>query len=432
MKLPEKSDSARLTTRATANSIKEKIARSSKTFNDLLALFSRDDWNTIFFSESYKSFGCGDYGFFVSRLNADKFDAAVRVLFEFDKTLDETYSRDYFEREVADLLCRHQSSEASITHDEVMKFFDSLLGLPIQRYTVLRKVQGIRLASKDQMFPLGPFTIYSFTTHKALLAAKAKVSEDELFPDDKPEYLIGVEASARHHPKAVELADVLFEKFELCMRYVIGQSSDHEIGVIQYRGWSQLHHCAISEDGQAFVGSWNSGPIFAPEIDTSYFVNPQLGFDRMWSTLASSQPTSLAKRFLLAIEWLGQSYRERTRSSAFLKAAIALEVLFVVDEKAFVSASITSQISETVAMLLGTNNQDRQKIITEMKGLYKTRSAIVHSGTPEVDKEKLQRMWHLSRAAIMKVMTAESLQGMESMNDIHEFIKVQKYGFAAI
>jgi len=83
-------------------------------------------------------------------------------------------------------------------------------------------------------------------------------------------------------------------------------------------------------------------------------------------------------------------------------------------------------------MLLGADAKRRLEIVKKVKDLYKTRSAIVHSGKAEIDIQDIHRIWTFMRAAITKLMTVPSLSQLKSIEDLDDFLKLKKFGFELI
>jgi hypothetical protein len=157
-----------------------------------------------------------------------------------------------------------------------------------------------------------------------------------------------------------------------------------------------------------------------------------MGFDRVWQCLASASISEIEKRLLLALEWIGQSLNENAPASAFLKSAIALEVLFTYQEKSLINTSILAQVSENVAMLLGTDMQSRQELEAEVKRLYSMRSSIAHAGNNDVNQADLDAIQDIARNIVVKILTAESLKEVTSITEMYKYFKSLKYSCTAI
>ena len=113
--------------------------------------------------------------------------------------------------------------------------------------------------------------------------------------------------------------------------------------------------------------------------------------------------------------------------SAFLKAAIALEIIFTYNEKTIINASILSQISEGTALILGESVEERLKIETEVKNLYGLRSAIVHSGNKDISRDDHLKILDVSRNVVTKLLTSEKLMSIDSVENLYKLLKQIKY-----
>ena len=308
-----------------------------------------------------------------------------------------------------------------------------MLAKPIVNFSVLRDIHGLILKENCPPVVFGPFLIYHFSSHQQLISKKTTISPDHLWGNDALSYLIEVQVSARHSEKAIQKADILFEKFELTLKYAIGFSEDRfEVGVQNYRGWRTVRTYTISDDG-AFSSSHGKQGAYQPlPIDDPYFTSVAIGFDRVWAAIGSTNNSELQRRLMLAIEWLGQAYSEISPASAFLKSAISLEILFTHNERSLINSSILSQISESIALLLGEDTRTRLEMESKVKALYSMRSAIAHAGKTEVAQEDLFEIFRVSRAAITKLMTNNALRDLSTIEAVHKHLKALKYSFPGV
>ncbi|MCX5862131.1 MAG: HEPN domain-containing protein [Deltaproteobacteria bacterium] len=377
---------------------------------------------------AYKIFRIGGDGvsFFIEDMI--DYEESLKALFQHDKSVHDTYTLERFEQEIIKFLDKNFTTKESVDEGGSLSFFAGLTSAPISEFSVLRDVHGIILRQLENPYAIGPFTIYHFSSHQEILNSKTSLAAGGLWTDENPDYLIEAVIKARHHEKALEIADRLFEKFELLLRFAIGFNANRfEVGVLNYQGWRHRRAYIFSKDGSASSSHSGHGAYKPIPIDDPYFVSTEAGFDLMWAALASTNTTELQKRVLLAIEWIGQSYNELSPPSAFLKAAIALEILFSQDEKTIINASILSRIAESVALILGDCSAKRLKIEKEMKKLYSMRSAIAHAGKSEIAQEDLLTIFYFSSTVVMKVMTSSSQMGWNSIADVHSCLKSLKF-----
>jgi hypothetical protein len=134
----------------------------------------------------------------------------------------------------------------------------------------------------------------------------------------------------------------------------------------------------------------------------------------------------MQERILLAIEWLGQARLERSRANAILKAAIATEILFNLRREA-IGPSISSQIAETMAHVVGGNVEVKLMIEKEMKRLYGLRSDITHRGTADFGEGDVRLLMTLASDAIMVLLTQAPYKDFASEDQFVEHLNIVKY-----
>jgi hypothetical protein len=80
--------------------------------------------------------------------------------------------------------------------------------------------------------------------------------------------------------------------------------------------------------GEVSNSSTLHGPIKPIQLDAPYFVNEDNGYQTVWGFTTKKNLNKFQKRIMLAVEWIGQSMADPSPPSAFIKAAIALEIIF--------------------------------------------------------------------------------------------------------
>lgn len=405
----------------------------AEQFNTIIMAAVRGGISPSGHEDGYKSFGFGEEGISFIGEKLAAYETSLKDLFEHDKSVRNSYTLKQFESAVIKFIYVNFPDKTLLDEKKSRSFFEELKAKPIEEYSVFREIHGIMLRNLEAPYPLGPFTIYHFPSHRRLIESKTGLSPELIWMTDTPNYLIETTTKARHPEKSEELADQLFEKFELCLRFAIGfNTARYEVGVLNYLGWRHRKAYVFSADGSATSSHRNHGAFESIPIDDKYFIDSRLGLDRMWDILKAPHPSELQKRLLLAIEWTGQAYNELSPPSGFLKAAIALEILFTQNEKVLINASILSQISESIALILGDSTAKRLEIEGELKRLYSMRSAIAHAGKNDVPQEDLFSIFRLCRTVIVTIMTRPALRDLKSISDIHAHLKAIKYSCTAI
>lgn len=395
------------------------IANELITYYILGGVFELDD-------EMYRSWGSGG-GISVPYEHSSKYSDALQRLFEIDKGLQGSYSFATFEKEVAGWLYPHILAKTKVDAKAVKSFFKELAEVPIKDHDVFRPVFGIKLTPKPKATTLGPYTIYSSKAHLKPVVRGLKPKLKEMFLEEPTPYLIKVTVRSREYSKAVELADAQFETFENIVRFMLGPRVIYfELGILNYQGLTRKRAIVKSHDGVS-SSSQKDGPTLDLELNHSYFKDPKKGFDVIWTKLKSASNSELSKRILLAAEWIGQSYAERVPSSAFIKATIALEILFTPQQGDFVTPSIVSQLSESVALIIGTDVESRLQLEADVKRLYKIRSGVAHAGKTDVQDKDLTEIQSLARAIVMKMLTMPSMRKVSNGIEMFQLFKSMKY-----
>jgi len=375
------------------------------------------------------AWGFGEQGIHVKSVDATAFSEAIRDVY--GKNYQSDYDIAEFEKMVVDEFRGGVIEGRALTDDDALEFFRKLEARRAFSCTVARTLQGACLSNpQGSPLKLGPFTIYHYPSHKQLLTAENAAST--MIREGRVEYLIGVEVEAKTNNRAREKADLKFEMFDRLLKYMLGTSTHYSVTVLgAYGRYSQDAY--VFENGQLTQGFFNTqGAVQPLTIDHIYFQSPDVGNDLLWNALGDSRATLLHKRLVTAAQWFGDSYGERDRAGAFIKAAIALEVLFTANEKAIVNSSILSSISEAVACLLGENAEDRMAIEKRVKDHYGIRSAVAHAGKNDVTQASLDEFRGLVRQAIAKILHTPELKSMDSIESVNRYLKGLKYSFRAI
>jgi Apea-like HEPN len=182
----------------------------------------------------------------------------------------------------------------------------------------------------------------------------------------------------------------------------------------------------ISAAGPLRQGSSWEGALQPFILNDPRFPMPVGAFARLFS-LISRDATDFEKHILRCAEWTGQAIADSNPASALVKAAIALEVLFSGQEKGMITPSITAQIAEGSAFLLGTGRDSRIHLEREVKRLYGIRSAVLHSGKDSVNQEDLFSFIRICRSIVVLLLSEGEFFHMTSMTELATHLKNKKY-----
>lgn len=358
--------------------------------------------------------------------SAQKFDPAVERLFPHLRDAKATLSKEKLVRELMPEILKKKTDNSHFTEAECDSFQQRILAFPIEKYRILRPIFGVSLPSSSAPVRVGSFTIYDSKRHLNEIA-KGPPSSVAIRRDKKPpELLIECVVEARDGTRAEELADVLFRRFELVIRFFIGcRTSRFEVGVLNYVG-PQLRHTFVIGGNETISGSAWKGALESIPISDPFFCSPSPPLARLLR-LVVTQASPLERHMLRCTEWTAEAIGDSNAASAFVKAAIALEVLFSNNEKGVITPSIMAQIAEGCAFLLGDSPAGAAEIERSVKRLYGIRSAVVHSGDDSVGKDDLDALIRICRDAVMTLLSSRQFESVEAPEGLAKHFRAKKY-----
>lgn len=403
--------------------------------NEIIELAETGDFGERRDVSSRQSFGMGDNVINFVNENLIKYRDALSRAFNSDEEIKRTYTLNKYESLLLEHFIECFSKKCLAKNEDVSSFVKNLKAESIKTFSVFRDIQGIVLNSPITPLILGGYTIYEFASQKEFIESIFDSKTDSFPPiwcNDNPEYLIEWKAEARHFEKAIEIADEHFERFELILRYVIGSAPNHfEVGVLNYQGWRQRKAYILSV-GEVSNSSTTHGPREPIPLDDPYLVKEDTGYHTVWGFTTKKNLNKFQKRIMLAVEWIGQSIADPSPQSAFIKAAIALEIIFTYNERDIITPSIMNQISESIALILGSSVDERLKLESSVKKLYGLRSKIVHSGNKDISQADYQTLVEIARSVIIKIITSDKLNSVDTVEELYTILKKIKYSGDAI
>jgi hypothetical protein len=358
--------------------------------------------------------------------NVDSFTDALERLRDSRPQVRESLSLKELLDRLIPLIREKVLACGEVTPEEAKKFEDEITNLPLYKFRVVRRIFGVMLAPGSPSIRFGKFVIgfgnqlFGDEARKPFLALTLK-------PEELNEVYIDCTVEARDTERAKEIANLRFYSFEQIFRVLIGRRTDRlEVGILNYTG-PQLRDCfVLAVDGpMAHNSSWN-GALQPVPLDDLYFSKPQAPFPRLFE-LISGENTELERHILRCAEWTGQAMGDQNGASAFVKGAIALEVLFSANEKGVITPSIMAQIAESCAFLLGNSKWQPWEVEKEVKRLYGIRSAVVHSGKNSVEEEDLNSLLQICRTVVIVLFSNPDFAQIASISQIADYFRRRRY-----
>lgn len=371
--------------------------------------------------KTWRLFGSGPESLVFVDDGNERFDEIVDKLLDSDRTVKDTLSKSSLMDMLIPYLREQKKSGKEFTRSEAEAFWNSVLNLPEEEYHVLREVHGVTMSENSGPVHLGSLIVYDWARHKDLITDQASAWGAETHGA-----LVECRVRARDTDKALELADILFSRLELLIRFMIGHRTDRfDVGILNHRTPYYRKHFVFGRRNTS-TGRFRSGPFENVPLDAAFFANPNPEFARLLG-LIDRKNNGLENRILRGAEWVGQAIAEHSPASAFVKAAIALEVLLSVNEKGVITPSVMAQISESCAHILGGTANSRFETEKTVKRLYGIRSSVVHSGTDTVFNTDLNLFIAIARSVAMKLLGDEAYRDIHSVEQLHEALRRKRY-----
>ncbi|WP_157958446.1 HEPN domain-containing protein [Salinicola lusitanus] len=314
----------------------------------------------------------------------------------------------------------------------IEEFVRIINSLEMKKHKVIKVVHGVNLSDSTDPMEFENLTIYDLPRHKEQVSSLFD-SEFEVKHKYNQDYdLVAIECliDAKDHWKALELSNSMFNKFELLLAFLLNEKyMDYSVGVLRVN-FKPYQDAVINFDGGVISGDEkNNGFISSLDVSTLNSLLPREYTDFYDSLvrIALTPTTSFDRKMASAIEWLGESYMDTNKASAYLKAVIALEALLKLDEKGVITASVMSSIAEQCAFLHGNTVDERINVEKKVKELYSERSKIAHTGTNSVSPKKLRVVREFVALTILRLIAVTVKLALKKPDDFQLLLRKKKY-----
>lgn len=361
-----------------------------------------------------------------------KFHYLIEQIWKSDNEIYQTIWQGCIEIKISEIIVNSFRENASI-EKELKNLINELLEIEKEKWLFFMEVYGVVMETEKPM-EFGQFTIYNWEKHKYIIEDKFKNAQPDPHAIHKwargdEKYLISVAVVARDLSRAKSLADEKFRQAENIFAYLGEDINTHSnIGILHYDKNLGNRAIAVSSNNRTGLSEDKLGNYFNVYIDRNVRIsNNENGNYKIWEIASKSNKSEIEKRLLIAVEWIGKGVNDLDDAKAFVQFIFAIEGLLKQNEQGIINSSISSQISETAAFLIGDTLEERIKIEKLCKNLYAKRSAIAHGGSQSISKEDLDNALDLSKKLVIKILTSPELNNINSIKEIQEWVKNKKY-----
>ncbi|AOK19911.1 hypothetical protein WT26_29210 [Burkholderia cepacia] len=319
----------------------------------------------------------------------------------------------------------------SLVAERVASFSNKLNDLPLVDYKVIKSFYGVTINGSDAPVKFGPLVVYELPRHANEITKLLPWADHSGIRGEKHERTV-VECStkARDEVKALELANIVFNAFDLLIAFLLSEKyTDHSLGILRMN-LAPHQDAIISTRGGIFSGDEVrnlSNDLLDISNLSEFLPNGREDMLDQFLDIVISPKNDLEKRISTAVEWTGEAYSDSNRSSAYLKTVIALEALLKIDEKGIITPSIMSSIAEQCAYLNGRSIEECLTIERKVKTLYGRRSKIAHTGFTSVSAKDLRETRAFVRDTIWNFLHFAKKLNLSSVDAFQSTLRQRKY-----
>lgn len=362
------------------------------------------------------------------------YQEVLKSIYTKNKEINSTISLKYFEKKIQDYISKCISDEKIDKLSELEKLLKQLEEMPIVEYTVLKPIHGIKL-NKDEILDFGLIKVidYNNEKHEKYIRLKAGgLNKMTLWGPHPSDYYVMTVVDARESEHAYELSESIFYNFEYFLKFSLGRplKEGEYIGILNVSYLLPKTGILLERDGSVTSKHENTGITTFIDIDNDYFFSKDSCNDKLWNLLlytASGENSKFKNKLIQAIQWVGKAFSEIDLSMAMLQYTMALESIFSNLEKGIITPSITANIAESIALIVGKNYDDRIELEKTVKDIYSTRSAISHGSKKAISELDTIIASKICIVTIRQFLQDPELEKIETPEKFLEILKRKKY-----
>lgn len=365
----------------------------------------------------------------VDVIDLEKFEDAIAKFLMLKDGAD--ISKEGLLRTIRRTLVECEKLCDSLIPERVNRFSENFKDLNLLEFTVIKNFYGATVRQSNTPVKFGPFVVYEVPRHAGEILKQSRWRQSAGFEGERHEKtVIEYVTKARDELKALELANIAFNTFDLLIAFLIAEEyNEFTVGILRMH-FSPYQNAIICSSGGIHSNEEErrgfSGGLEISDLSKFLPAGKEGQLEKLVK-IATNPANDLERKISRAVEWTGESYSDNNRSSAYLKAVIALEALLKVDEKSIITPSIMSSIAEQCAYLNGISMEDCLMIEKRVKTLYGERSKIAHTGATSVSLKALREARSFVSATIWNFIHFIDRFNLKNAEDFQGVLREMKY-----
>jgi len=362
--------------------------------------------------------------FIMTQENAIKYKECMTKLYEHIIALEKGISYKFFEKTLHNLLIKKEDNI-------IEKILEEFSNIELQKFIYIRPLYGGYLKNNNII----EFYEYKFISSYYIKEYLKKYTSEQymdffLEHCSKTHFICYVEITviAKDIDFAKETADEKLHQLDNVLRFMSG-NMDKNCGLGMFDFNTNLlggYMCVKPDEGVEFSSANIQNPPRGIQLDDAWFFPGKSGNDNLWKIVQAKSKNEFQKRILKSVEWIGRSINEMDFCLSFLQSIFAIECLLQ-DQSNFITKSITAQIAEYAAFIVGSDFETRKEIETLFRKLYSTRSKVAHGIlSNDIETERCEAIW-LAKQIVINLLIKPEFSDMKNNEDLRNKITEFRY-----
>lgn len=303
--------------------------------------------------------------------------------------------------------------------------------IPTREFVLIKPLYGGYLKNNDHIEHSG----FAFISQKHIKGYLAKYSKSEKFNcflmhNKHIHFLCYIETKTKAKDIFYAKAETNRRLLQLdnVLRFMSGNTDENSgLGMFNYNTYLNGGYVCIDEGGQSEISpEFIKNPLRGIQLDVPWFFPGKSGNDKLWDLLKLTEQNEIQQRILKAVEWIGRAINESDKALSFLQCLFAIECLLQ-DQNDFITKSITAQISEYAAFIVGVDLESRKEIEQLFRKLYVLRSKLAH-GSPvdDMTDEPFKALW-LAKQIVTNMLNNPEFVGIRNKGELRDIITTLRY-----
>ena len=354
---------------------------------------------------------------FILKEDEKEWDNNINILYSSLCKVEKNVSLQEFNDHIRKLISLNEFN----SYDSIIKYYEKY---PMKEYNFIKVAQGITIQDAEYVEHKGITLIRKDFIEKYL---EKNILDSEMTSNflkkletDNHVVYMKIECAAKDSDKAQEYAIEKFKLIDTCFRFLLKSDNSDKIRF----GFYNLNY----ESTSGMYGYNNDIFISMSEYKYTVCIDKLLNFlfesdlsNRVWELMEKQYLNDMETRVKEAIIWISEATHQNDDAIAYMQCFLALEAILM-EQDGFINKSITAQISEYVAFIIGKDKDERISFEKEIKDLYSIRSSIAHGKNKKGISQQLVRIFIIVKTIIVKFLIDKKLMSIRNVKELREYI----------